>query len=500
MKVPRRTALKLMSMGAVTAFAGNAAAAQQGVATRRTLTNMSIDDPDISTYRDFVGLMQRSGGGLPANVSWLQFSLQHGNYDTGRYKYCPHGDWYFLPWHRAYTQMYEKAAQALMKSPDFALPYWDWTEMRDYPEAFANPKYKGKPNPLFIPNRNHLVGRNALTDDIVGPDLMERIYKETVYEVFGTSRNPSQTDTNPKWVPAGGGYQGPLENKPHNQVHNRIGVYMPTPGSPRDPLFFMHHSNIDRIWATWNALGRKNTTDALWTGMTFPNNFIDPSGNLYSATVDKLQSIAELGYTYDYLPQPDARTTDPAKESRLLALLHAEPGALAQANERRVAGPTDRVATASDPLDRGWSMSEAEIKSLAAPQAGTVGTEVYALIRDIVIGPNVTAVRVFVNRPDVTTSVPSTDPHYVTTFAFLDHTGGHGVEGGDAAAGGHDMAAPKALPSALVNLTDALRRLYGFRRLQPGNLTIQLIPVPASGVPLERVGTVVPASVEIVVI
>jgi hypothetical protein len=54
------------------------------------------------------------------------------------------------------------------------------------------------------------------------------------------------------WIVSGGGVQGTLEALPHNQVHNSIGGWMPTPASPRDPIFFMHHCNIDRIWAVWN--------------------------------------------------------------------------------------------------------------------------------------------------------------------------------------------------------------------------------------------------------
>jgi tyrosinase len=58
MMFPRRTALKLMSVGAVTAFSGRVAFAQPQVPARRSLTNMQLDDPDLSTYRDFVGLMR----------------------------------------------------------------------------------------------------------------------------------------------------------------------------------------------------------------------------------------------------------------------------------------------------------------------------------------------------------------------------------------------------------------------------------------------------------
>ena len=39
---------------------------------------------------------------------------------------------------------------------------------------------------------------------------------------------------------------------------------MPNGNSPMDPIFLMHHGNIDRIWWRWNCRGRVNTTDPLW--------------------------------------------------------------------------------------------------------------------------------------------------------------------------------------------------------------------------------------------
>ena len=51
----------------------------------------------------------------------------------------------------------------------------------------------------------------------------------------------------------------PLESNPHNQVHvdvggdspdGRIWGLMSDPGlAALDPIFYMHHSNIDRMWA-----------------------------------------------------------------------------------------------------------------------------------------------------------------------------------------------------------------------------------------------------------
>jgi tyrosinase len=492
MMYPRRTALKVMSVGAITAFTGRVSFALQTPRTRRSLTGMPLNDPDLSAYRDFVQIMHSKNQSQP--LSWLGFANQHGSLNGG-YKFCPHGDWYFLPWHRAYVIMYETAAQVLTKSNDFAMPYWNWTEMRLMPEAFASRTYNGKPNPLYVPNRNPLTGDNALTDSIVGQnEVIDKIYEETVYEAFGTSRNQRQMDLDPRWVPRGGGSQGILERTPHNTIHNNIGAYMPSPASPRDPVFFMHHGNIDRIWAYWNALGRQNSTDPLWLNMPFANNYLSPTGAPYSAIARDLQDISTLGYTYDYLPPPDGKTADPGREKRLLAILHSDTGAAVD-GVQRFGGPVVAAATAMAPLSQKMMLSNDTLKSLTAPAPGNRALEVYAQIRDIVLGENVRAIRVFVNRPDLSPEVPNTDPHYVTTLSFLDHNSA--MTPGAVHAVAED---PHKLPSAIVNLTDTLRRLYGFRRLQAGEITVQLIPVPRSGVLLENVGKVVPASVEIVIL
>ena len=377
----KRTALKAaVATGAVTVFSGLVPgikdAAAQTLRVRRSVNNMRLDDSDLSTYRDFVGLMRSKP--QTDRVSWLGFANQHG--DENDFKFCPHGDWYFLPWHRGYVEMYEKAAAVLMKNRNFAMPYWDWTTLRRLPAAFTNPMFKGKPNPLFVPGRgddpsmvrNALTGPNALTDALVGSNVMARIYRETVFELFGTSRsvdksNPShpvvQNNLDPKWVPMGGGNQGTLERTPHNNVHNNIGAFMPQSNSPRDPIFMMHHGNIDRIWAHWNALGRKNSTDPLWLNMPFTNNYINPDGTFYTKIVKNLQSTAALGYTYDDMPKPDNLPINVARNRNLMTLLSAaemvKPKQLKQVNPG--------VARPAVHLNLPFALEAGTLQSVVAP-------------------------------------------------------------------------------------------------------------------------------------
>jgi tyrosinase len=42
-------------------------------------------------------------------------------------------NWWFLPWHRGYIGWFEKKCRELSGDPEFALPYWDWTEQTKIP-------------------------------------------------------------------------------------------------------------------------------------------------------------------------------------------------------------------------------------------------------------------------------------------------------------------------------------------------------------------------------
>jgi tyrosinase len=488
----RRTLLKAAA-GAATVFAGTVpglrALAAPALRVRRAVHTMALDDPDLDTYREFVRLMRSKAPTEP--VSWVGFANQHGN--ASSFKYCPHGDWYFLPWHRGFVEMYETAAAALMHNPKFAMPYWDWTAQRDYPEAFSTKTYKGRPNPLFSPGegdtfqpgtrvgRNQL-GPNVLTDAIVGVErVIDKIYRETVFERFGTSKNRNQNNLNASWVIQGGGVQGILEATPHNQVHNHIGGFMGQSNSPRDPIFMMHHGNIDRIWAAWNNLGRKNSTNKLWLDMVFKDNYLDPQGKLYTKGVRDLLGTSKLGYTYDNLPKPDAKQPDLVRDGHLLALLGQAPAA----NVKRVKA-TPSPAPAPGPTMRALvQLEHNDLADAVEPARRARPTEVVALISDIQVPDNVGAIRVFVNHPAVSLDVPETDPHFVTTVAFLHHGSGGGE--------GHH----KALPSTIVDLTETLRGLSQAKRLTDDNVTVQLVPVAMPGVEPTAVTPVIPASVEI---
>src|SRR4029077_7025821 len=86
---------------------GLVAFAQPPPPLARSLHGMALNDPILQTWRDGVRLLKAASG----NISWASFAAIHG--DDDGFNLCPHGNWYFLPWHRAYILMYERAVRQL---------------------------------------------------------------------------------------------------------------------------------------------------------------------------------------------------------------------------------------------------------------------------------------------------------------------------------------------------------------------------------------------------
>src|ERR1700738_4013465 len=67
---------------------------------------------------------------LPANhpQNWFRNAFIH-------LMDCPHGNWWFYVWHRGYLGNFERTIRALSGDDNFALPYWDWTQLPQIPDS-----------------------------------------------------------------------------------------------------------------------------------------------------------------------------------------------------------------------------------------------------------------------------------------------------------------------------------------------------------------------------
>ena len=162
-----------------------------------------------------------------------------------------HGNPGFLPWHRAFLLSLERDLQKI--DPRVALPYWKFEAPA--PKLFSA-DFIGRVDvslPWSDPNRT-LVQFSAtnpingwgMPDAAGGMDLMVRDDNADVSAPIVLPGSPlGEPDYRLMW--------SLMEDNYHNDAHNHVGGWMATGSSPRDPLFFLLHANVDRAWAAWQS-------------------------------------------------------------------------------------------------------------------------------------------------------------------------------------------------------------------------------------------------------
>jgi len=136
--------------------------------------------------------------------------------------FCPHGAPYFIAWHRGYLHYFEQELRLASGDPELNVPYWDYYSYPTIPAEFTD---STPGNPLYRPRMGTNI-HGAL-------DLLP--FAPDVYNFQHGTPNA---------------FEPKLENV-HNSVHNLIGGLMATMQSPLDPIFYLHHANIDRLTHAW---------------------------------------------------------------------------------------------------------------------------------------------------------------------------------------------------------------------------------------------------------
>ena len=238
-----------------------------------------LSDDEVDGLRSaFAQVKQISAEARGDDRGFFQFAGMHGV----PYWDCPHHtpQRIFLPWHRAYLYRLE---QALADRVDgVTLPWWDWTTTREIPAAFAEEEVGGAPNPLL--RSQTLVTQADIRD---GRPLVEQ-----------TSRGSNP----PQLLPSPGDLQAVFDQpnyalfsdaceEIHDGVHGWVGGTMGNIGyAAFDPLFWAHHTMIDRMWWLWQQQGRMNAVPAPgWEGIV-----LEP----FNLTVGAVLNANALGFDY----------------------------------------------------------------------------------------------------------------------------------------------------------------------------------------------------------
>jgi hypothetical protein len=273
-----------------------------GVHVRKDIATLSANE--IVSLRKGVQVMMSRAPSDP--TSWWYQANMHGTYDSPAqplWNGCQHASYFFFSWHRMYLYYFERILRAASGDPYLTLPYWNYTSTseRAIPLPYRQPA-DPTVNPLYISNRDATMNAggfappSAVSYTIAFSDLN---FEAPFGSSFGGNAVPA-----PIQFDSG---TGDLENQPHNLMHCVVGGLMCDPHTAaQDPVFWLHHSNIDRLWKRWldQGGGRSDpTSDAAWMNTTF--QFYDEHGTVVSlAGKDVLNTITQLDYRYDDDP-PD---------------------------------------------------------------------------------------------------------------------------------------------------------------------------------------------------
>jgi tyrosinase len=295
-----------------------------------TLSATSTWHPTLLWYaRGVRALQARNGSDFRDPRCWRHLAETHGTdvdrsaWPSGaRWKQCEHFTWHFLPWHRAYLHHFERVMReeiARLGGPaDWALPFWDYTdgvsrpEVRSLPPAFREAALPdGTSNPLRVSGRDPGINGGArLHPDVVDTRGLGTAHVFTpassVAVHFGGLRGPVGSHKG-----AAGSAAGALEGTPHGSVHVAVGGTRPGANlmarfetAGQDPVFWLHHANIDRMWEAWlrdRPATHRNPTDRAWLDASWA--FGSGSMRTSIATHELLDPRQPpLGYRYSDMP------------------------------------------------------------------------------------------------------------------------------------------------------------------------------------------------------
>ncbi|KAH8808502.1 hypothetical protein F5884DRAFT_373546 [Xylogone sp. PMI_703] len=334
---------------------------------RRNILDLQYDTPQWSLYilalavmqtsadSDLLGYYQISGIHGRPYIAWNGVNTVPGAPSTG---YCTHDSVLFPTWHRPYMALFEQIlvtyAQQIAEmypasfndtyktaAKNLRVPFWDWASNATIPsvvnqpsvviqtpygyQPFANPlyQYQFKSFPLnttlFPPDAydgelaqykttvrspdkaggpsNFATANSQLTRDNLKQRTYDALVKSTTFNTFAT-------------VTYGSNAIEGVHGSVHVDIGGTYGHMSQLSYSAFDPIFWLHHANVDRLFAIWEALYPDQFLESakdIYGTFTIPtnsNDTIDTPLTPFSKdgtaffTSTGVRSMSVFGYTY----------------------------------------------------------------------------------------------------------------------------------------------------------------------------------------------------------
>lgn len=246
----------------------------------------------------------------PGTSEYFRLAGYHGL--PGPY-YCAHGKETFPGWHRVYLREFEKALQAADKAlgndGNVFLPYWDWTSNpQDGLPSIVRKRFSEWPKDLFPKDFKMDKLKRADDKQIAQSILSYQVPKEATDCLLAT-QHFMHASTGTEWSSP----YPPVES-PHNSMHGIVGGNGGQMGNVGlaafDVIFWLHHCNIDRIYAGY--LQSNNDSQ-----LEFEKHEEHMSKDLYEMPLEPFKKedgtafypidtfhTTHLNFKYDNIPKP----------------------------------------------------------------------------------------------------------------------------------------------------------------------------------------------------
>jgi tyrosinase len=251
----------------------------------------ALSGPELATLRNaytrMQGIMDNRGYNYWAGVHGVpQWYCWHhsGSLKDGRRLNL------FLPWHRAYIKYFELAMR--QQDTDAVLPWWRW--YGGIPSAFSEENVNGDSNPLY---KAHISRPNAQ------PPIDRDTRRFSGQGVPSTVRLPTSGQVAALYnITDFQQFSDRLE-RIHDNIHGWTGGISQGVGGDMgtvataayDPIFWVHHCMIDRVWYLWQLKNGINN---------IPAEYMDVILAPFRYTVRDVLNINALGYTYAVATSP----------------------------------------------------------------------------------------------------------------------------------------------------------------------------------------------------
>ncbi|KGG51785.1 hypothetical protein DI09_27p240 [Mitosporidium daphniae] len=243
-----------------------------------------------------------------------------------------HGTPQFLPWHRLFLHKFELALRLI--DPYVTIPYWDWS--LDAPNPASSPiwslPYLGTVYsesgdcinfPVLKSPRPHCLKRRRIfspQNDQAGaaPFYSAKTLKAVVEDMSLTYDR----------------FRALIELAPHNIVHVAIGGSegdMSFMSSPNDPIFWLHHTFIDKLWADHQdlSIAQKGRFSSL-TDYNGENPLTQTDVSLsdrlrpFEESVHETMDYSAPPFCYKYAPPRKAVAASLASKRHLADAIHIQ--------------------------------------------------------------------------------------------------------------------------------------------------------------------------------